>query len=310
MEKIGLALSGGGARSLCQIGVIKVLEKEGISIDVITGTSMGAIIGAIYSFTKNAEFLEEAILRFTSEKNVKKIERIFSRFKKGGFIKRVSNGLKNLSLFIYDSFKTGLFSSETVIERVERYFKKEFFFEDAKINLGITATQCETGKLAIFNKGKIFPAIIASSAIPGLITPVKINGKRYVDGGVISTIPVFANAFIGGEKIIGIENESSILKEKPSNTFEIFVQMEKIKSRYITEFEGSFCDLLLKVELPGVEWFNFSYAKRCIQEGERVCKENLDKIESFMKRESRVRDLREKVMEKIKDFFLLTESSV
>ncbi len=308
MEKIGLALSGGGVRSFCQVGIIKVFEKKGIPVDIITGTSMGAIIGTIYSLTKDAEFLQEAVLKFAREENIRKIERIFSRHREPGFIKRIFDGMKDLSLLIYDSFKKGLISSESVLKGVKEYFKKDFYFEDAKIPLGITAAEYGTGKLVIFNRGKILPAIVASCAIPGLITPVEVNGEKYLDGGVVSAIPVFANAFLGGEKIIGIENESIPLRERPLNTFKIFVQVEKIKNRYSTELEGNFSDLLLKVELPGIEWFHFSQAERCIEEGEKVCLKNLDRIESFLERESAMNEFRKRMMRKMGDFFLTKPS--
>lgn len=302
--KKGIALCGGGAKSFCQIGVLKVFEKKGISFDIITGTSMGALIGTIYSFTENAEKLEEIIFKIFEDKGFKKIERFFSRNKSN----RIFSSIKDLSLILIDSFKTGLFDSEKIKNKIYEYFERDIYFRECKKTLGIVATEYFTGKIVIFNEGKIIPSLIASCAIPGLITPVKIKDKYYVDGGVTSNLPVIANFILGGEKIIGIENNSFLGKNMPLNTFEVFVQMEKIKINYSNILEGVLADYILKIDLPEIEWFNFSKLKECIKLGEKYAEENLKMIEKVINDENKI-NFRQNIIEKIKNYFL-TESSM
>ncbi|MGC8976176.1 MAG: patatin-like phospholipase family protein [Candidatus Ratteibacteria bacterium] len=305
--KKGIALSGGGAKSFCQIGVLKVLEKNGITFDIITGTSMGALIGTIYSFTENAEKLEEIFFKIFENKEFKRIENFFIR-KKKNFISKFFDWTKDFLLILLDSFKTGIYDSERIKDKIYDIFQKDFYFEEGKKILGIITTEYFTGKTVIFNKGKIFPALIASCAIPGLITPVKINGKYYVDGGVTSNLPIIANFILGGEKIIGIENNLSLEKNIPSNTFELFARIEKIKNNYLNIFEGLFADFILKIDLPDIEWFNFSKLKECIKLGEIYAEKKLKMIEKILKSENKI-DYRKDMIENVKNYFL-TECSV
>ncbi len=305
--KKGIALSGGGARSFCQIGVLKVLEKEGFKFDIITGTSMGAIIGTIYSFTQNAEQLEEIILKIFSISELKKIENFFSRKRGNFFLNRFVNSIKDFSILLFDSFKVGIFDSETIKEKVYKYIGKEIYFEELKNILGIVATDYFSGKTVIFNKGKIIPALIASCAIPGLITPLKINDRYYIDGGITSNLPVIANHILGGEIIIGVENTSQLEKNKPFNAFEVFLQMEKIKNNYSDIFEGLMADFLLKIELSNIEWFNFSNLKQCIKIGQDYTLKNLKFVEKTITNQKKI-DLRNEIFRNLKDFFLIGES--
>ena len=309
--KIGLALGGGGARSLCQIGIIKVFEREGIKFDIITGVSMGSLIGSVYAFTQDSEILEEHFLRFISDNKVKKIENFFTRHRKRGFFKRIQDGIKDLYLLFSDSFRTGIFKGEEILEGIRIHFEGgEVYFENSKIPLGVIAVEYKTGKVVIFNKGKLIPTVVASCAIPGLITPVEINGKKYIDGGVASTVPVISNYILGGEIVICVENESSLSKTQPLNAFNVLLQAEKIKNRYTTLLEGSCADLKIEVNLEGVEWFNFSQFKRCVKEGEKIAEKVLPSMEKILyEKKDEFIEIRKEFINRIEDKFS-TESSM
>ncbi len=308
--KIGLALGGGGARSLSQIGVIKVFERAGIEFDIITGVSMGSVVGSLYSFTKDSKQLEEHFKSFINDRNIKKIEEIFIRHRKRGLVKRVTDGIKDLYILFSDSFKTGLFSSKRVIEEIRQNLKEEIYIENSKINLGIIAVEYFTGKISIFNKGKLLPSVVASCAMPGLLTPVEINGKKFIDGGVASTVPVISNCILGGEIIICVENEPSLLKNRPSNVFSTLVQVSKIKSKYADILEEIYADFKIEIELEGIEWYNFSQFQYCVKEGEKTAEKYLPYIEKVLRQEKTpISEIREKIIKNIKGNFL-TESSM
>jgi len=309
--KIGLALGGGGARSLCQIGIIKVFEREGIKFDIITGVSMGSLIGSVYAFTQDAEILEDYFLRFISDNKVKKIESFFARHRKRGLFRRIQDGIKDLYLLFSDSFRTGVFKGEKILEGIRTHFEGgEVYFENSKIPLGVIAVEYVTGKVVIFNKGRLIPAVVASCAIPGLITPVEINGKKFMDGGAANTVPVISNYLLGGEIVICVENESSLSRSNPLNAFNVLLQAEKIKSRYVSLLEGSCSDLRIEVNLEGVEWFNFSQFNRCVKEGEKTAERILPSVEKiFNDRKDEFIEVRRKFIDRIKDNFS-TESSM
>lgn len=158
--KIGLILSGGGMRGAAHIGAIKALEEHGIIPTHIAGTSAGAIVGALYAYGYNWE----DILKFFREVNILDIKKY--ALNKPGFIDAEK---------FYPGFKTYLENDD---------------FSVLKKELSITTTNILNGKLEIFNNGELIKPVLASAAIPGIFSPVKINESYYVDGGTLNNFPV------------------------------------------------------------------------------------------------------------------------
>lgn len=158
--KIGLALSGGGIKGVAHIGTLKAITEQGIKIDYITGTSAGAIVGALYA----AGYSWEVILDFFTKTSIFSLNRF--ALKKPGFIDTIK-------------FENDL----------KLYFPDDSF-EKLNIPLTITATEIESGNSKVFNSGQLICPILASSAFPGVFTPIEIDGVFYFDGGVIDDFPV------------------------------------------------------------------------------------------------------------------------
>jgi NTE family protein len=158
--KIGLALSGGGARGMAHLGVIKALEELGVSIAEISGTSAGSIAGAFYC----SGYRPDEILDIIT---------------KTGFLKSVRPAWAWTGLLSLDGFKT-----------VMHQYMPHNSFEKLKLPLTVTATEIRLGKAEYFNSGELIPAVIASATIPALFNPIALNGNVYVDGGIIDNLPV------------------------------------------------------------------------------------------------------------------------
>jgi NTE family protein len=178
MKKLGLALSGGGARGFSHIGVIKALMENKIPIDYIAGTSMGAVIAAYYALHKDMTGLEM----------------IVSDFNKGDM----------LTILDMNDPRRSIVKGEKA-----RAFMKKLFgdktFDNTKIPLGIGATSLQTGKEVMFSSGKILDAVMASGAYPVVFPPVKFNGEDLVDGGLAEAIPVEMVKNMGAEVIIAVD---------------------------------------------------------------------------------------------------------
>lgn len=157
---IGLALSGGGTRGIAHLGVYKAFLESGIKVDQISGVSAGAIAGAFISSGVHPDELLEILLK----------TRLFKYFRPG-----ISS--------------TGLFKLELLEVLFKKYLKEESF-EDLKIPLTVSALNIKTGRIDYFNKGKLIPAILASSSMPMIFNPIEINGKKYIDGGLVENMPV------------------------------------------------------------------------------------------------------------------------
>lgn len=159
-NKVGIALSGGGARGMAHLGVIKALEEAGVTIDVVAGTSAGAIAGAFYC----SGF---------------KPDEIFNIIIQTGFLKWVRPAWT----------WSGLFSMDGVHDLLRRYIP-ENSFEKLKRPLTVAATDIRMGKIKYFRSGELIPAVIASASIPALFRPTTIDGREYVDGGMLDNLPV------------------------------------------------------------------------------------------------------------------------
>ncbi|MFC1663468.1 patatin-like phospholipase family protein [Patescibacteria group bacterium] len=159
MSKIGLVLSGGGTRGLAHIGVLRVLDKLNIKISAIAGTSIGALVGAFYAAGISTEKMEEFALQ----------KRIYMDF---------NFSLRRFAIHDISKFK----------KRVENYLQIKQFAH-LKIPLYINAVNITQGREEVFSTGNIFTAIRASMAIPGILTPAKIRGHYYVDGGMLNQHP-------------------------------------------------------------------------------------------------------------------------
>ena len=159
-KKIGIALSGGGARGIAHLGIIKALEEFGVKPSVISGTSAGALAGAFYA---GGYSMEEMMLII----------------KKGDFF--------NFSHILFK--KQGLFSMKSFEEIILQYFPSNSF-EDLSIPLHVTATDVLKGELVYFSSGNLSKSLMASSAIPFVFQPVSYNDSLYVDGGVLNIFPV------------------------------------------------------------------------------------------------------------------------
>ena len=172
--RIGMALSGGGARGIAHIGVLQALEEHGIFPDVLSGTSAGAIAGALYASGKTPE----EMLEFVKDASILKV------FK-------VSFPYSGLSKLTY------------LKERLSAYIPEDRF-EGLRKKLFVTVANLNTGEPEIFQEGPLFDIIMASSAIPLVFQPVEIDGKLYVDGGLLENLPVRPLVYEDLDIIIGV----------------------------------------------------------------------------------------------------------
>ncbi|SNS26830.1 NTE family protein [Belliella buryatensis] len=158
--KIGLAFSGGGIRGIAHLGVIKALDEYGIKADQVSGSSAGAIAGAMYCNGYTAEEIYEAIIK------------------------------TNYFKFMRPAISwTGILKMDTVVELFNKYFPVDDF-SALKIPLTVAATDIKRGKVVYFSKGPLIKPVMASSCIPGMFDPIEIDGRYYVDGGVLNNMPV------------------------------------------------------------------------------------------------------------------------
>lgn len=237
--RIGLALGGGAARGFAHIGVIQVLEEAGIRPSLVVGTSAGSLVAAFYADGKSGAQLQQ--LAETME------EATFADWTLPIFSKGMLRG-EALSRYV----------SVQVNGRV---------IENMRLPLGIVATDLHTGEGVLFQRGDTATAVRASSAVPALFQPVRISGKEYVDGGLVSPVPVRYARQMGAELVIAVDISSPPEANAPSDSFQILMQTFSIMGKSINVFELKEADVVVRPALAGIGSSDFGARRRAIAAG-------------------------------------------
>jgi NTE family protein len=273
--KIGLALGEGGERLYVHVGVLKVLEKEGIKLDYIAGTSMGSFIGGLYALWEDIGKIEEYVLStdfskyFRLEREDIKLENI--------------NG-NPLIIFYLELSKNkitpkwlkGLIDGIEIRDEIDRLTNQASFEYDLKIPFKAIATDLETGEKVVIDKGKISNAIVASLSKPGTFVPFKFEDKILVDGGLVDPVPADVVREMGADIIIGV-SLSNIQKDVPAkidNVISITIRSIYIMLEELNEVSSSKADIIIKPQYRGPLSFDMSREEKIklIQIGEEETK--------------------------------------
>jgi NTE family protein len=287
MSKLGLALGGGGARGLAHIGILKVLESEKIKISSITGCSMGALVGGLYAYYENIKAVEDFI--FKAMKHPKFLELGMEHFdkKKIGeernyfeqffdFIGARINALKALNHLSY-------FDEEITSEIYELI--PDVPIENFKIKFSAISTDLLSGKEINFTTGSLRNAIRASSAIPGIFPPLKLENYFLVDGSTSESVPVGRVKEIGADRVLAVDVTKSInINSVPQNVFDILYRSEDITSYYLSHERLKEADLIIEPDVKNYSWSDFENATKIIETGEQVAKDKIKEIRKLANR--------------------------
>jgi NTE family protein len=246
--RIGLALGGGAAKGFAHIGVIKMLEANGITPTLVAGTSAGSVVGVLYASGMDPYRLQQRAVAL-DESQIRDVS-LFS----GGVV-------KGQKLQDYVNGQTG----GKPIER----FPKPF---------AAVATQLETGQRTVFNRGNAGQAVRASSSIPGVFEPVRIGGKTYVDGGVVSPVPVDAARQLGADLVIAVDISSKASGEAPDGMLGIVNQSVAIMGQKLGEQELARAEIIIRPRVSAIGPAEFEQRHQAILEGERAAQAALPQI--------------------------------
>ena len=284
--KIGLVLSGGGAKGFAHIGVIKVLEKAGVKIDYIGGTSVGSVIGALYASGYNAAQLD-SIFRDTDFNNL--IKDYIPRSSKNFYEKRndelyaFSLPVNNFKVGIPLSLSKGMFNYN-LINRLTKHVKEIHDFSKLPIPFLCMATDIETGQQVVLDKGYLAKALIASSAFPSIFAPVELDGKLLVDGGVSNNYPIDEIRKLGADIIIGVDVQDDIKDRNSLNdATKILVQVNNLQMIEKMKANKAGTDIYIKPEVNQYGIISFDAIEDIINRGENAANEQLDKIKKLAK---------------------------
>ncbi len=237
--KIGLALGGGAARGFAHVGVIAVLEEAGIKPQFVVGTSAGSLVAALYASGKTSAQLQQTAL------NMEEVA---------------------ITDWMLPLFGRGMFRGDALARYVNELVAGRLM-ENMVIPLGIVATDLGNGNAVLFQKGDTGTAVRASSAVPAVFVPVKINGRDYVDGGLVSPVPVRFARQMGADVVIAVDISSPPEANPASDTLQILLQTFAIMGKSINQYELAGADVVVRPSLVGLKSADFSARQRAIDAG-------------------------------------------
>ena len=240
--RIGLALGGGAARGFAHVGVIQVLEEAGIRPTLVAGTSAGSLVAAIYASGKT-----------------------------GAQLQQVAETMEEAAIadWTLPIFSRGMLRGDALARYVNTQVKSRLI-EDMPLPLGIVATDLNSGQSMLFQRGDTGTAVRASSAVPAVFQPVKVSGREYVDGGLVSPVPVRAARQMGAELVIAVDISSPPEGNLAGGTLEILMQTFSIMGKSINTLELKDADIVVRPALLGVSSADFGARKRSIEAGRQA----------------------------------------
>ncbi|MBP7280103.1 MAG: patatin-like phospholipase family protein [Leptospiraceae bacterium] len=259
--RLGLALGGGAAFGLSQIGVLKVFERENIFVDIISGTSIGSLVGALWASGMSAADIEKATEEFKSLFNMFKLVD-FSVMPQKGLIK--GNNIRK--------FLEGFLGNKT--------------FRDLPKELRTITCDINRREEVVMKDGLVVDAIMASTAIPGLFNPLIKGDMVYVDGGIVNPLPVSPLTIEGVQRIIAVNAMPSpedvvLSNKKEQSIMDIFINSFYSLQYRLCKYSFQSSDIYMSPILPNSSWYEFYRAKEFIELGEKVCEENIKEIRNL-----------------------------
>jgi len=287
--KVALVLSGGGAKGYAHLGVLRVLEKEDIKIDYIAGTSIGALVGTLYSIGYSIDEIEKVLDNLNIESFLE------SGADLTGLDLDKKETLKKYSFYInFDnelnySLPKGLRETEElylVVKNLLKNYENTKNFNNFPIPLRVVATNLNTGETKSFSEGDIAKILTASMAIPTIFEPVEVNGALYVDGLVSRNLPVEEAYDMGADLVIASDVGTPVVKKDNYNILSVLNQMIAIQSSYITKDSKEKATVLISPDIKNISATDTTKRKDLIELGEVATQGQIAKLREFPKNSS------------------------
>ncbi|MBK7971942.1 MAG: patatin-like phospholipase family protein [Deltaproteobacteria bacterium] len=271
---VGLALGGGAALGLAHVGVLKVLERERIPVHLITGTSMGALVGALYATHVSAAEVERRLREY--------IEGPLYRQQKFEFLKersaeRRSSRLSSLARYLKRNFLFGLsiargsFISEAEVRRTLELFVSHAPISSTRIRFFPIAADLVSGQEQVLEEGSLLDAVAASCAIPGLFAPVRTGTRVLIDGSWIDTVPTVPAYARGAEFVIGVDVDKPFEPRVEYTTgLDVVLRSSDVTRYALKRLQLARADQVIRVPLEDVFWGDFGRIGHIVERGEQA----------------------------------------
>jgi NTE family protein len=250
--KIALALGGGAARGFAHVGVIKALEAQGIVPDIIVGTSAGSVVAALYAGGANGFELQKLALSMEDGSVSDWV------LPDRGFIR--GEALQN-------------FVNKALVNRPMNALPRK---------LAVVATELQTGEMTVFSSGDVGLAVRASSSVPGVFQPVRIGGREFVDGGLVSPVPAKVARDMGADLVIAVDISSKPKNAKVSSMIDVLLQTFTIMSTTVAQYQLGQADVVIRPDVGSIGGTDFQSKHLAILEGEKATADKMEQIRAAL----------------------------
>jgi len=269
-------------RGFSHIGVLRVLEEEGIAVDLIAGTSAGALIGGAFASGQSSREIQEKIDAYMrsqefEESTIKSVGESFFGDKKN-FFQKAQTYIKNRVLFVQAFFKSSVLPADD-FQALINFFLPDIDITETRIPLRVVSTDLITGKKVVLDRGSLRQAVLASCAVPGAIAPVRLGEMLLADGGITSLVPVRAVREAGADVVIAVTVDRELKTDVVMETAkDILLRAGEITTDTLEEWELACADVVLRPQVGDLHWMDFTRSAELVNLGEKAARGSLERI--------------------------------
>lgn len=286
--KVGLALGGGAARGLAHIGVLRALVREGIPIDIITGTSMGAVVGGAYAATGDIAEIERRVRKLLASDEFQRTRVSFLRETKrsrGSLIYSVTNLVRRGIVYGVSTMRASFLSAEEFARSLGRILP-DVDISTTPIRFAASAVDLETAEEIVLCHGRLREVAAASAAIPGILPPRRLHGRLLIDGGWVDKIPVLPAFRLGADVVIAVDISADLEDAKSYvRGIDVVLRANTIKDAVMTGLHRRLADILIEPAVRKIHWADFEAIDFCIEAGDTAATRAVPKIRDLLRLE-------------------------
>jgi NTE family protein len=288
-DGLTLVLGGGGFKGLAHLGVLRVLQAEGLPIERVVGTSIGALLGATYCHFGDAERTLEHVQSFLASEGFKPMSVIGFRRRSGRLplVKRLVIGLRR-QVALERIFRRRSAFGGSALRTFVRNLVPRGDIADLRVPLLVGVLDLHAAETTLLTRGDLRTAVTASAAVPGFFPPVEWQDSLLCDAGIVNNLPIEPARQAGASRIVAVDLSDSLVKlGRTVSGMEILLYAQEVSTRLANRRHAGSADLVLRPELDGRHWLDTSHLDRVIEAGERATRESLPQLRELLGRPAR-----------------------
>jgi NTE family protein len=309
--RVGLALGGGAARGVAHVGVLRALVRAGIPVNVIAGTSMGAIVGGAYAATLDVGLVEKRVREVLSSEQFRKNRLSFlaeTKHRRGGLLYSVANLIRKGIVYGISTMKPSLVSAEAIAGDIATVLP-DIRVEECRIPFAAVALDIEQAVEVVICHGNLRTAASASSAIPGILPPVRMDGRVLIDGGWVDKMPILPAYRLGADVVVGVDISADLQDTHDYRRgIDVMLRANAIKDSVLSGFTGSLADVIIQPDVKKLHWADFDSHDHCIEAGDEAASQAIPAIRRILRRARWRSLLRPRLGKRVADLYLSSEN--